>query len=211
MPKRKADFGDDRPSKKAKRFGGSLGSQIATKAYVNRVVKRSVETKYYDVTQSDSPSTTPTITQINTVSQGDGADNRDGNVIFGTSLMLRGNVAVADTTNIVRVIVFVDKNSNGSAPTASNILQVSTDPKSPINIVNRHRFHVLRDMQFSLSTYGPGALNFKEYVKLGRLRMDFNGSDTTARMNGLYILTMSDSGSVSHPPCKWYSRLRFTD
>jgi len=211
MPKRKADFGDDRPSKKAKRFGGSLGSQIATKSYVRSQINQAVETKYYDVTQTDSPSTTATITQINSVAQGDGADDRSGNVIFANSVMIRGHVDVADTTNYVRVLLFVDGNSNGTAPTASNILQVASDPKSPINIVNRHRFRVLRDMYFAVSTYGPGSLDFKEFVKLGRLRMDFNDTDTTARMNGLYVMTMSDSGAASHPAVKWYSRLRFTD
>lgn len=117
------------------------------------------EKKVRDINSAEYPiNTTGSFTLLNGLVPGTDFNNRIGRKIFMNSLYIRGfcrhnNDFVANSASsgdLWRMIVFMDMQPNGAAPTVTDLLVTATS-SSHLNMNNRDRFKVLIDKQ-----YAPG-------------------------------------------------------
>lgn len=173
------------------------------------------EKKYFDSNSTDFVSWNGTVNPLSNIAQGNDVGNRDGNSILARSLWLqmdvRGNVA--NQSNIVRVIVFVDTENTGSTPAASDVLQTTGSAfavDSPLNVDHLPRYTILMDKKFVTSTAGQTRLNTKRYINLYK-HIKYTGPNATdTYKNQLFILFVSDV-ITDDPILTYYSRLGFMD
>lgn len=161
----------------------------------------------------------PQIIQLNSIVQGDDATSRDGRKVSMVSSMMRYTVEgiAAGSSRGFRVIVVYDKQSNGVAAAAADVLTVPTNVRSPLTLDFKERFRVIHD----------------NYTSLGKGDFDLNNSGGTAHIPGKYFFTFPDDlaqvefGGIGNIPTSgglfmyllteqansfsYYHRLRFTD
>lgn len=158
------------------------------------------------------------ISLINGVAQGTTATTRLGRRIQMKSLFIRAEIRMAPTTagaSPIRYLVIYDKQTNGTAPAATDVL--TTDALySPMNLSNSRRFVVIFDKVWPcLGTAGPQSITVEKYIKLN-LPVEFNtGSAGTVgdiQTGSLYTLLYQDAGLITlAPPGAFYTRVRFSD
>lgn len=208
-----------------------------------------IELKFYDQyvdgTNFDSTAGTPWIVSpqgtstlcLNTVAQGDGESNRDGRQIKMKSLDFRcliryppqNNVLSLSTVPMVCVWVILDKQCNGTAPSATSIVDTSTggvgiDCVAYFNdIANGKRFKVLcREV---LTPISPGCafdsaqgdndatgsqFYFEKHINLNSLAVNYtNTTEAIASIADCAIYVMAASDVASTPIISYRSRLRF--
>lgn len=158
--------------------------------------------------------------------------NRIGRKILMKSLQLRLIVAastpLASVDSLCRIIIVYDKQTNGAAPTVANILQSqnitgvnSSSATDMVNLDNRDRFTILRDIVFALAGQsttatqaiagGPTVKEINEYIRLN-LDTVFNagtaGTIGDIQSGSLYMLTI---GTVAGFAAVGSTRVRFSD
>lgn len=124
--------------------------------------------------------------------QGDTDTTRTGSRITCTKLSLRWDLTASVTDNISRVIVFVDRGSNGTAPVTADILDSAS-----VNSCNNHRnvevnkrFTILYDRTIATSVTGPSAA-CEEWTSKTNRQVGFIGNAGTAADLGtgqIYLL-----------------------
>lgn len=183
--------------------------------YVKSLVN--VEKKFIDTTSTVATSTTPTIAPLTLVAEGDDYNQRNGRSIKLKSLQCRYYLnanASATQSYMVRVLIFIDKDSRGSAPTSSELLQDNTNFNSPINLNNGKRFVVLYDKISDISpTNTDDSLKWKSYFKQLAMHTSFMGTGATqgdADTNHIYLCYFSTGGAYP-PGFSYYFRTRFID
>lgn len=185
---------------------------------VNKVVMKQSEKKYWDVaTTAVSVDITGSITDLTSIAQGDTDQTRDGDQLYLRSIKGKAQIQVADTTNIVRFIIFqwyMDTNVVGSAPTVSQILQsvgTAIGPMSGYNHDGRYNFRILYDRTCFLDTTDKVQCGLQWYINKGlRRKMQFHGGATGGK-NKIYLLLLSDSGAATHPSVAYYNRTAYSD
>lgn len=160
--------------------------------------------------------------------------NRIGRKISLRSLQIRGEIhantvsTVAQDTSVRMVIVY-DRQSNGAAPSLSNVIQSqditganSSTVFDMINLDNRDRFKIIRDMFFSMSfqngvatqavTGQPTLQCISEYIKLNNAETIYNagtaGTIGDIQTGALYILFLSSASGYEFTGS---FRVRFED
>lgn len=184
------------------------------------------ELKFIDTEISNSTiTTTGSVTLLNGVSQGTDFNDRIGRKIVLKSMIWNAavfsNNTGAPNGDIIRLLVVYDTQTNSaSAPSVTDILAVA-DPTSPMNLNNRDRFHVLKDLklQSAPSTYTASAItagapqNIYEpcYKKLSK-DVIFSGTGATVgsiQTGAIWLLQISLlSDAIDHTS---YFRWRFLD
>lgn len=161
---------------------------------------------------------------LNGVAQGTDYTDRLGRVINIESLTLRvfgfiNNATSASTGDYLRVMVIVDEQANGAAPSLTDILQAS-DFTQPNNLNFRDRFTTLYN-QFhiipsytmtagALSTGSPKPTMDDIYMNLD-IKSIYGGTGATVaniNTNAIYLLLITLNSSVN---VLYNSRIRFTD
>lgn len=215
---------------KAIRYTGKA-IDIATKAYKMASVVASIvnaEKKYFDTTLSVGPDTTAQIFHLSAIPQGDTNQQRQGNTIalksFEARLNLRKDTAAA--SEIVRVILFEDMdNSNGTAPTASQLLEYPVNQMSPRNMDFPHRFRILKDKIFwnnptTGNIYAPLKFFHKfpttkdaKGLKIRNHHMTWiDGTGGGTARNHLYLLVLGNVATASTGSTfGGYTRIRYYD
>lgn len=174
-----------------------------------------VEKKYIDTAASTTSSSTAAFVLLNGLTTGDTGQTRDGQSIKCSSLLLRyvASINALATTSIHRVIIFLDNQPNGTAPTAAELLDVTSSSLSPLNIDYGTRFKVIRDVITNLSQNGQQIRTVKKFVKL-RFHTKFNtgtaGTIADITRNSLYMLHQSDQGT-NVVTFAYQARVRFID
>jgi hypothetical protein len=138
---------------------------MSVPAYFN---SRGVEIKAIDIASTTylfrSPVTTSNVVLLNGVQTGAAFYNRVGSRIEMKNLHIRGSIYNTSTTQTtaLRMLVIYDRQPVGTLPVISDILQSriqdgtpSTSAYSEINLDNRDRFAIIRDMQY----YAPSVTN----------------------------------------------------
>lgn len=189
--------------------------KAVTYAGLKRVLKRNTELKYFCTTQEALPvdGTTGLTRNLNTIIQGDGADNRDGRVCSMKRLVIRMRIENADSNgNLVRLILcrwYGDATVVGpsdfpqqsgattNGPLAcwsnkKNTMKVLYDRVHKVDVDDPNRF-----VQINVGIYAKA--NFQ------------SGATTAANHNGLILFAVSDSSVASHPTISYESQLSFTD
>ena len=130
--------------------------------------------------------TTPTITLLNGVATGSDFTDRVGRKVHLHSWSIRGFLSPVDSlvdTSNIRMMVVLDLQTNGAAPSITDILK-SSSPSSQLNLNNRDRFRVLMD---KMVVSGPLTAAFvgtpitsaiKKYRKISQ-EMIFTGTLST--------------------------------
>ncbi len=161
-----------------------------------------------------------------TIAQGDGEQQRDGRKMcvkkigWKFSLSLPSTIVAAETSDTVRVILYMDTQTNGAAATVALIL-ADTNHEAFNNLEQGKRFRTLMDRTYTLvSKAGGGAAG----TGFGEDRVDdafykncstavtydstaTTGAIATMRDNNIGVLTISKSGFASFSS---RMRIRFT-
>ena len=208
---------------RSRRYGyfGKAGSdaQKAVRMAGKALSLMNVEYKHHDVQISATGvSTTPIITELTNLSQGDTSSTRDGDSIKATAIMLRGICAISPvaSTSQYRVMLVQDKQTNGALFTPADLLEDTTAGDnliSPLNLDNKYRFRVLYDKLHTLSVNGGNeSIKWSKYINLNQhFRYGSNaGTIADLNTNSLALVTISNE-PTNTPNQTVYSRLRYVD
>lgn len=183
---------------------------------------------------------TPTIALLNGVQTGAAFYNRVGSRIEMKNLHLRGsivNIATSDAQQTGRIIIVYDRQPQGALPTFSDIFQsrdqqgtASTTWASEINLDQRDRFVIIRDIQYFLPsvtntvgvlTNGPNypgkdqEMDVNIFVKLKGLITHFKSSTNPTVIGDVAAGALYLVNVISTNDATWQlgisSRLRFDD
>ncbi len=177
-----------------------------------------VEFKEHNVQATTSAfSTTPTITQISNIDQGDTRLTRDGDQIKVTSIYFRcivGMNASAARTSI-RIMIIKDKQTNSAIYAIGDLLEDTTANDalvSPINLDNRSRFTILMDKQLNMSDNSVQLVKIQWFKKQQqKIIYDGSGNGIADLTSGSYSLVLISSEATNTPTITLFTRLRFID
>ena len=196
---------------------------------VGRYAGRGAELKFFDGTKaSTATGTGGTIfnDSLVLIQQGAGESNRIGRKCVVKSIHLRGQVLLAaktssnQTSDVVRIMLYWDKQTNGAAATVANIL-ASADSDAFRNLQNSGRFRILYDKWTNMSAlsgqgdgttfaYGEVAKHFR-INKRCHVPLEFDastGAITDLTTNNIGVLVISQAGAAS---VEYNWRIRFSD
>jgi len=174
------------------------------------------EKKYIDVTVNASFTSAGALTLLNGCIPGSDAINRIGRRIKMKSLLLRlsCNVGATPTNDVVRFMVVYDRQANGAAPAATDIL-TGISALNPNNLNNRARFITLLDWIQAMDTVGPTIVQKVVFIRKD-LVTTFNagtaGTVADIQTGSLYVLNCGNNAAgVTATTLVCRSRVRFED
>lgn len=176
-----------------------------------------VEFKRSDLTNiSTSITGTPSILFLTGLAEGDDVTQRNGRSVLLKSSYLQAQLVLGTATSaVVRIIIFMDKVSNGTTPTALDLLQYTSTITSPLNTDNAmNRFKVLTDRRYQLDSQKNPQQWVKTYLKQNH-HLVYKGttassSDTVS--GHLYMLLWSSTlPSNSSITMEYTNRIMFVD
>lgn len=161
---------------------------------------------------------------------------RIGRKINLKSLQIHGKINVADNNVAagvtVRLLIVFDKQSNGAAPTYSDIIKsqsitpaTSSTVFDMVNLDNRDRFEIIRDLYYTLGgidttatqtwAASPLLTNVNLYIKLGNRETVYNagtaGSVGDIQSGALYFFLIADQANAAGASANLSCRTRFVD
>ncbi len=190
------------------------------------VIKRG-EFKFHDVAMDDANiSTTGTILQdsVNLIAQGTTESTRIGRKCNIRNIHWRYTIqkdaeSVLGGDDVVRVILYLDKQANGAAAAVLDILETA-DYQSFYNLANSNRFRILMDKTWDMNAHAGGgngtAVDSFAFSRSTQFRKNCNipiefssttGALTEIRSNNIGVLTISERASTNFES---NMRLRFT-
>ncbi len=203
-----------------KSCGRMVYNDAAKALSLARQVKQmiNVEYKFFDSQfTGGAENTTPKITKLTNILQGDGGSSRDGNQVkvVGIYLNYLCTIHASATTTQVRVLLVLDKQTNGVIYTAANLLKdvtVTDNIISPYNLNNKYRFHVLYDKVHRLNDNGNQSITVKKYMKVNeKIRYTAEAGDITDLSSSSYSLMTFSNEATNSPAFTMHVRLRYVD
>lgn len=179
------------------------------------------EKKNIDVTTTSqvvAAQATAQVLLLNGCAQGTTALTRLGRRITMKSLYWMWDGSMAATSagaSPLRLLIVYDKQTNGAAPAATDIL-VADAIGYPNNLSNSRRFVTLFDELIEcVGASGPSAWFRKGYKKLN-LNVEFNtgsaGTVADITSGSVYALIYQNGNIITaNPSGQFYTRVRFTD
>jgi len=205
--KRKASTAINRPFKRPRQVAPSKKKASVSLA---------AEKKFNDTSSLTDATTTAVLVNLNAMAAGDTALLRDGNKILSKSIQIRGTIRNESATisTVVRVMVVYDKNSNGTQPTAVQILEGIPGVTSLKSVANASRFITLMDKTYVTNSNGSFNYNYiNEYVKVPQNCQLAAFADGTAAVPVSGSLTLlyigSESTGVADTDIVFQMRCRF--
>lgn len=200
-------------------------------------IENEIELKYVDfVNTAFSATAAPAGGLLNAIERGTPPNNRIGNEVRATSVQIRYNIfnaIPAEFPQIIRVIVFYDRQANGGNPgfigaSSTNALldnDVITNPvHAPYNQNTRMRYHVMYDKVHVLIPQSdtqtglgmvPHEMFIRKHIKLGRkTRYDANNIPAAIAdisTNSLWVMVVADATYADPPTMNFSSRFFFKD
>ncbi len=186
------------------------------------------ERKFHDLDINDATiASGGTITQVscNIIPQGVTEIQRIGrkctiNTILWRYELLLAAGTTSNATDVVRIILYLDKQTNGATAAVTDILE-SDDFQSFNNLANSARFDILLDKTIAMNAIGlagdgttidsPAHIAQFTFFKKCNIAIEFSattGAIGEQRTNNIGLLLLSRSGLVSFGS---KMRLRFTD
>lgn len=154
-----------------------------------------------------------TITCLNDVVQGTSGTTRIGRKILMKSLICQGYLT--NTSNIARILIVYDKQSNGAAPAATDVLTSNTI-FALMNLDNRDRFIVVADIYpFAQSENLAGndtttmAYYLRRKMNLETIYSGNAGTVADITSGGLFMMTNVNGGTIAGE--SGITRIRFVD
>lgn len=183
-----------------------------------RKIQRGVELKWVDRLIDGDSAGSNSFYLLNGIAEGTTAETRVGDEVKATSVQFRYNLSsptsytsLAVTNFLARVIIFWDRQANGSAPAVGDLLatDVVTEPLySPYNYNNNKRFKIVYDKmhrfmpQAGLTSSTPFTAMASTVIvdrrrRLGRTVKYIGTGNTIASVgtNSLYMFVTANQGS----------------
>ncbi len=186
--------------------------------------------KFVDLTLDVTPiiaTATVVFDSLNLIAQGFTESQRIGRKCTIRKVQWRWDLSLISTTNlaacteVVRMVVFQDKQCNGAIAPVDEILE-NDDYQSFRNLANGGRFRILMDRSYTLTPSGAagnGSANdtvntviHDSFYKDVNIVIEFDGvagAITEVRTNNIGIMLMSRTGSLVNFASQ--IRIRFTD
>ncbi len=230
--KRKFTNGNGRKTKILRRNGnGRTNGRVFSRPNV-RVMAVPTELKFHDIDVDDATiSATGEILNsgtVNIIAQGTTESQRIGRKCTIKSINWRFDIVRNENagnwdSDVVRVLMYLDKQCNGATATVAGILE-STDYQSFNNLSNKGRFRTLMDRKYVFiptAAAGDGTtdlfndfLIYDEFFKQVNITLEYDNSATTGvltsiRSNNIGVLVISKQGTATTFNSKL--RLRFAD
>lgn len=168
------------------------------------------ENKYFDIQRSDTIVSSGVVRALFTPFPGSGVDDIIGYSCWLKSWLMR-IVVIPNSTeqlNYLRVIMFQDKQVNGSTPAVTDVLE-SASYISPLNAANWQRFKVRFDKLYTVDSDGNGSQVDKIFRKF-RILYRGDSSQGITVTNGLYLLLISNQ-VTNGPQVDFHSRIKFNE
>ncbi len=187
------------------------------------------EAKFADVQTNFAPITTSgTIANIiPNIAQGTTESTRIGRRITITQingvmhLTKLTTTTVSATSDVIRCMIILDKQTNGAAPATTDVLETASF-YSFNNLANKGRFRTLYDKRIALNCqaaawngatedYSEQSKLFK-YFKRCSIPIEYDGTTgaiTERKSNNIYVLIISALANSAE--AIWHWRVRFTD
>ncbi len=188
------------------------------------------ELKFHDISISDAVVAATAALPIDScvkIAQGTTESTRIGRKCTVKSInwrfivQLAAGLVTTTTSDVVRVILFLDKQCNGATAAAGDILETTTDYQSFNNLANKNRFRTLMDRSYNLNassgggntgsaTFGEFAIHDSFYKKCN-IPIEYDstaGAITEIRSNNIAVLLVSQGNSSSFISSM---RIRFSD
>lgn len=183
---------------------------------VNKAIKKKLkqvqELKSFDTGLSTSADSTGALQKISTIPQDDSDSGRDGDALHVMKVELRVSFVPADTTNVIRLVVFrwMQDDSSAAPSSATDVLQTA-NPYSPYNRDNYRakKFLVLDDYLSAVGLAGP-CIDKHHVDKNTQFNITYQSSATTGNSQ-IYVLRISDSTASTHPTVSYVARVWYTD
>ncbi len=163
------------------------------------------EVKHIDnvITETSIGTSATMIGSLNLIAQGVGPTNRIGRKCLLHSMhwklmvqldSVEGDLSIVsdDSGTLLRIIIYIDKQCNGSAATATDILESDTWSAFR-NLENTGRFHMLHDQTYALnfSAIGGGTSTFEIFCGTNRFVR------ISKALRGLPIEFSSTTGAIT--------------
>lgn len=155
---------------------------------------------------------------LNGLTKGANNNQRIGNDVTALKISVRGfcRVNAAAGVNMIRLIIFKDRQNNGGLPTWNQIVDIATITDYYLAYRNENyfeRFEILHEQMFVLSLVTNNLeyfsinvkLNFKVNHGLG------NSGDQTDITSGLICLALISDTPSNMPSMAWCSRYKYVD
>lgn len=209
------------PNKKRRRSAPRVVPGITRKSgFYGKYPKGGGEMKFLDTNIDDAiiaqNGTIQNAGTVNVIAQGTGESQRVGRKVTIKQLHWRytitrpENLSAADLSSgdIVRVIVYEDKQCNGTAATVTDILE-DNDYQSFRNLANSGRFSIIYDKTHDMnllngiseagnSVSTSAVFRSTQFHKTCHMPIEYNGTDGTIaeiRSNNLGVLLLSRDGA----------------
>lgn len=160
---------------------------------------------------------------LNLIPQNATESGRIGNRVKVTSIHLRGSInlpgtAVALASDMVRVIVYLDRQANGATAAVTDIL-ATADYRSFNNMANKGRFQTLMDeycaMNYQAADSVPTAYSYRKELVMNKkglgIALQFSGATgaiTEVRTNNVGVLII---GLIGGSTVEYIARVRYDD
>lgn len=131
------------------------------------------------------------VSLLNGMAAGTDYTQRTGRKMVTKSILARFimNTALVDAQqgDVVRILIFIDKQTNGALPAVTDVLN-SANYLEPMNLSNRDRFIVIKDMIFTMNpcdytaavlTTGAPETKMKKFYKKCSFETIFSGTANT--------------------------------
>lgn len=218
-----------REIKRFKQFGQETPRQIRRRPFNRRAgffgrfgpLSSNPELKFHDATLTAVPVTIAGVIfkagSVIDISQGVGENQRIGRKITLRGIGFRFHSTIQATANssltndIVRVIVYQDKQCNGAAAIVLDLLDTA-DFRSFNNLANKGRFRTLMDRSYTVNSGAGTDTGFSDtmvydtWFKKLNIPMEFDSASSTIsaiKSNNIGVLAISHSGL-----CNFGSRMR---
>lgn len=164
---------------------------------------------YSSSTGQETFDTTAILYPLCQPAQGDGEDERQGNVIFLERLALNYKVIMNNAAPAFCRVMLI--HSEGLATTIGDILKYPTNALSPKLCHSSIKFRTLYDRQFWVAYESDGPMNDKIYKDLKHTPLRFTGATGSSFTTGqLYLVVLSNS-TTNLPGIEWMCNVRWTD
>lgn len=181
----------------------------ALKKFIKKTVAKTQETKTTLLNYANSiedSARTPLSNSIIDVDQGVTQSTRIGNSITVTSMKYDFFITGSDTTNSIRILMYIPKDPN-------SLIESLPFNQAP----DLDAFTILRDFFVTTSSSGNNNVRKQGWLRFNRgnrsgMNIRYTGAlGTTVTKNNLMIYMTSDSGAISDPQINGFVRLYYKD
>lgn len=182
---------------------------------VKRLIKRNIETKYFDTTDVSDISSTATIARLDNIIEGLDYNDRVGRELIPSSIDINHwtKINSAGTYCTVRLIVFQDTSAETTLPTHGQILQgTSYITGLPEKDTQRNRVKILLDRAWSFSANGTYSSMQRFHISGKRLaKVHFDGVSSAVSGKGKLGYMLFSNTSANNVNQVFQARLAYKD